>query len=212
METIIVPILFLIGIAFAAVLLLKLFRWIKEKALDKVAEELAPDVKKELISKPTFTLFQDDTRKEIQRKNMKKGIIIILLFIVIGLGISIIKDVSFAVVMIVVAVFAFVIFLLLIKDCFVYGGKELYEVRAYCDYRIYGRYNTARVFYYNFNTMMIEGNIKQNISVGRELKAGQFCYVIVKSRKNKLVIVDISPRKYVKGISSNEYIDYMCMR
>ena len=212
MKAIIIAILFLIGIAFAAVILLKLFKWIQEKILDKAVEDLPADVKKELISKPTFTPFQDDTRKELQRKNMKKGIIIILLTFVIGLGISVIEDISFVVVMIVVAVFAFVIFLLLIKDYIVFSGKELYEVRAYCDYRIYGRYNTARVFYYNFNTMMIKGNIKQNISAGRELKAGQFCYVIVKSRKNKLVIVDISPRKYVKGISSNEYMDYMCMR
>lgn len=204
METIIVPILFVIGIALVAVLIVRLYRWAGEKALNKVIEGLAADVKKEIKGEPAYTPFQDESRAELQRKNMKRGIIIILVTLAIGIGMCFVEDMPIVVVLIVVALFAVVIFMLLIKDSIKYSGKELYEVRAYCDYRMYGRYNTARVFYYNFKTMMFEGKVMQNVSAGRELKAGQFCYVIVKVKNDKLTAMDISPREYEKY---NDYRD-----
>ena len=202
METKIVPILFVIGIAVAAVIIFILLKWLAQNAMNKMVEGLAADIKKELRGEPTYTPFQDESRAELQRKNMISGIAIIMGTSVIGIGMCILEDMSIVVVLIVVALFAVVICMLLIKDGIKYSGKELYEVRAYCDFRVYGSSHTARVFYYNFKTMMFEGKIMHNDSLGRELKAGQFCYVIVKVKNDKLTVVDISPREYVR------YSDY----
>lgn len=196
METLITPVLFVIGIAVAAVLIFILLKWFTQNAMNKMVEGLAADIKKELRGEPTYTSFQDESRAELNRNNMKRGIIIILVTMIIGIGMCIFYDLPLTFALFIVALFAVVIFVLLIKDSIKYGGKDLYEVRAYCDLRVYGRYNTARVFYYNFKTMMFEGKALQNVSVGRELKAGQFCYVIVKVKNDKLTAVDISPREY----------------
>ena len=203
METIIGPVLFVIGIAVAAVLIFMLLKWLSQNQMNKMVEGLAADIKKELRGEPTYTPFQDESRAELGRKNLKKGILIILATLVIGIGMCIYYDLSLIFALVFVVIFAVVIFMLLIKDSIKYGGKDLYEVRAYCDFRLHGRYNNARVFYYNFKTMMFEGKVLQNVSVGRELKAGQFCYVIVKVKNDKLTAVDISPREYEK------YQDYM---
>ena len=198
METIIGPILFVIGIAVAAVLIFILLKWFSQNQMNKMVEGLAADIKKELRGEPTYTPFQDESRAELGRKNVKKGILIILATLVIGIGMCIYYDLSLVFALVFVAIFAVVIFMLLIKDSIKYGGKDLYEVRAYCDFRLHGRYNNARVFYYNFKTMMFEGKVLQNVSVGRELKAGQFCYVIVRVKNDKLTAVDVSPRDYEK--------------
>ena len=203
METIIGPVLFVIGIAVAAVLIFMLLKWFSQNQMNKMVEGLAADIKKELRGEPTYTPFQDESRAELGRKNLKKGILIILATLVIGIGMCIYYDLALIFALVFVVIFAVVIFMLLIKDSIKYGGKDLYEVRAYCDFRLHGRYNNARVFYYNFKTMMFEGKVLQNVSVGRELKAGQFCYVIVKVKNDKLTAVDISPREYEK------YQDYM---
>ena len=198
METIIGPILFVIGIAVVAVLIFILLKWFSQNQMNKMVEGLAADIKKELRGEPTYTPFQDESRAELGRKNVKKGILIILATLVIGIGMCIYYDLSLVFALVFVAIFAVVIFMLLIKDSIKYGGKDLYEVRAYCDFRLHGRYNNARVFYYNFKTMMFEGKVLQNVSVGRELKAGQFCYVIVRVKNDKLTAVDVSPRDYEK--------------
>lgn len=198
METIIGPILFVIGIAVAAVLIFILLKWFSQNQMNKMVEGLAADIKKELRGEPTYTPFQDESRAELGRKNLKKGILIILATLVIGIGMCIYYDLSLVFALVFVAIFAVVIFMLLIKDSIKYGGKDLYEVRAYCDFRLYGRYNNARVFYYNFKTMMFEGKVLQNVSSGRELKVGQFCYVIVRVKNDKLTAVDVSPREYEK--------------
>ena len=149
METIIGPILFVIGIAVAAVLIFILLKWFSQNQMNKMVEGLAADIRKELKGEPTYTPFQDESRAELSRNNIKKGLLIILATLVIGIGICIYYDLSLMFALVFVAIFAVVIFMLLIKDSIKFGGKDLYEVRAYCDFRLHGRYNNARIFYYN---------------------------------------------------------------
>lgn len=207
METLIAPILFVVGIAVVAVLIFIFLKWITQNSLNKMIEELPADVKREIRGEPTYTPFQDESRAELSRNNMKRAVLIILVTVVVGIGMCIYYDLSLIFALVFVAIFAVVIFMLLVKDNIKYGGKDLYEVRAYCDFRLNGKYNNARVFYYNFKTMMFEGKVLQNVSVGRELKAGQFCYVIVKVKNDKLTAIDISPREYVKYEGQYDYRD-----
>ncbi len=196
MDMMITPILFVIVIAITAIIIFLSIKMISNKAIEKALDELSQDIKNEIRKNPTYTPFRDDTKAELFRNNVKKGILIVLLVMVVGIVMAFVEDFPIFIMLIVAGIFAIVIFVLIIKDSIVYASGDLYEIRAYCDHRIYGKYNTARVYYYNFETMMFECKVISNISVGRELKAGQYCYVIAKVKNGSLVAFDVSPKEY----------------
>ena len=188
-------ILTLLGIIVVAVILTKLLMLIKQKGLKRAVESLSADIKRELRKEPTCLPFDDSTRKEALKKKFGAGIGLIGCIFVFSIVISIAKQYAIEFALVVAVIFSFVVFILLIKDRLVMRG-ELYEVKAYCDYRIYGRYKSARLLYYDFKSMMFEADVFQNISLETNLKVGQFCYAVVKVKKNRLQIIDISPRQY----------------
>ena len=131
--------------------------------------------------------------------DMKEGITTFLITSLVLLVYGVIKQFPLVIVLIGAAVFAVAIALVLLSDRIAVGGKELYEVRAFCYSRVkMRRTDSAGVIYYDFKSMMFEGAVLQGISAGVELRAGQYCYVIVRAKKNRLKAVNISPKPYLR--------------
>lgn len=204
MELVLILVLFFGGIIILSFLITGLLKLLRKRVIRKAIENLSPDVKSEIRRNPTYMPFEKEDREAYLQVNMKEGITTFLIASLVLLVYGVIKQASLVIVLIVAAVFAVAIALVLLSDRIAVGGKDLYVVRAFCYSRVkMQRTDSASVIYYDFKSMMFEGAVLQGISAGVELRAGQYCYVIVRAKKNRLKAVNISPKPYLRG-NTNE--------
>lgn len=183
MELVWIFVLFFGGIIILSFLITGLLELLRKRVIRKTIENLSPDVKSEIRRNPTYKPFEKEDRDAYLQVNMKEGITTFLIASLVLLVYGVIKQIPLVIVLIVAAVFAAAIALVLLSDRIAVGGKELYEVRAFCYSRVkMRRTDSAGVIYYDFKSMMFEGAVLQGISAGVELRAGQYCYVIVRAK------------------------------
>lgn len=172
-------------------------------------EDLSADVKREISRKPAFTTFREEDREAYMKVNVHAGITSFWIGIVLWMFFSVIKQFSIVVILIGIACFAAVVALFLLADKIAVGSREMYEVRAQCltyqyKYPVVSDRAKVKVVYYDFKSMTFEGaTLYGGLSAGMKVESGQYCYVIVRAKKNRLKVVNISPKPYLLK-NSNE--------
>ena len=114
MESLII-FLFLIGMLVASILILQIYKLLKEKTLGKAITELPSPVKQEIKRTPSYSPFLDENRADLMRKHILRGIGIFFLIVVIMVATAIKEDFSIIIALITSAIIGGSIFLLLEK-------------------------------------------------------------------------------------------------
>lgn len=116
------------------------------------------------------------------------------LFVLFCMVVMVIADASSGGILVWMLLFGLAIAVLVIRDMKrVSSKKELYVVKAYCIYRVYGRNASATLTYYNFMTAQYEaGRMRLIFSARRKIvSAGCVVEVLVAKKKNKLKLIDV---------------------
>lgn len=130
--------------------------------------------------------------KEFIYFNIREANVIFVCFYMVAMFMA---NTGSEVILVWLLLFGLAIAVLVIRDMNrVSSKKELYVVKAYCIYRVYGKNDaSATLVYYNFLTAQYEvGKMRISFSARRKkVSAGCILEVLVAQKKNKLKLIDV---------------------
>lgn len=178
------------------VCILMLFINYKINGYSKLLEKVPPEVKRELSQKPSFRKLDERDREQYKSSSWKYGL---GLYVCLIIGIVIISIAAatpelIPMLLLWTSPIGLVIALLVFRDMArVSPKKQLYVVKAYCAYRIYGRTASAVLVYYNFITAQYEAaHMSMTSSASKKnVTAGSFVEALVTQKEDKLKLIDV---------------------
>lgn len=168
----------------------------KIKGPNSWLEKVPPEVQEELSRKPNYRRLDEKDREQYKSSSWKYGLGIYL-FIALGMVVmSIVEGRPELIPWMFVGSLpiGIAIALLVIGDMTkVSSKKQLYVVKAYCVYRIYGRTASMGLAYYNFMTAQYElKNVSMSSSARKkDVTSGSFVEALVEQKNDKLKVIDV---------------------
>lgn len=168
----------------------------KIKGPNSWLEKVPPEVQEELSRKPNYRTLDEKDREQYKSSSWKYGLGIYL-FIVLGvvvIGIASGTPGLIPTLFLCTLPIGIAIALLVIGDMTkISSKKQLYVVKAYCVYRIYGRTASMGLAYYNFMTMQYElKNVSMSSSARKkDVTSGSFVEALVEQKNDKLKVIDV---------------------
>lgn len=168
----------------------------KIKGPNSWLEKVPPEVQEELSRKPNYRKLDEKDREQYKSSSWKYGFGIYLFMVVCVVVIGIASGTPGLIPMMFLCTLpiGIAIALLVIGDMTkVSSKKQLYVVKAYCVYRIYGRTASMGLAYYNFMTAQYElKSVSMSASAQKkDVTSGSFVEVLVEQKNDKLKVIDV---------------------
>lgn len=184
-----------LGIVFLAIKKLRMH--IDSKLLDKISD----DKKSELRESPSYSLMDEETKKEFKKVNVKKVAgwcalcsILITAFVLID------RDIPLSALLWMNAPFVLIFLIFAGRDCLRAARfRKIYEIRAYCaDIPLVGYSGSKSIslVYYDYKKMQFCITTIPLSSGHENLHYSSFCWAMAVEKGKSIKVIDVSPREY----------------
>ena len=170
--------------------------YVKINGYSNVLEKIPLEVKQELSRTPSFRKLDERDREQYKSSSWKNGLEIYLCLVIgiVIISIAAATPEMVPLLFLCTSPIGLVIAILVFRDMArISPKKQLYAVKAYCAYRIYGRNASATLVYYNFITAQYEaGHMSMTASARKkDVVVGCFVEAMVAQKEDKLKLIDV---------------------